>query len=133
MHIVWYTGHCRIIDLDLHYNAMSWGKLKIQYMTYYIAFHTKFDHKMHYYEVKFIICDLYVTFNFKCHPTSARPRNFRIIQQNCTGPVRKSFLRKSVKIGNKQQQLCTEMRGNQIWLRFGLNWLLNLILTAVKM
>ena len=29
MHIAWYAGHCRIIDLDLHYNAMYWGKLKL--------------------------------------------------------------------------------------------------------
>ena len=38
------------------------------------------------YEVKFIICVLstFVYVTFKCHPTSARPRNFRRIPQNCT-------------------------------------------------
>ena len=39
------------------------------------------------------------------------------------------ILRKSV----KKNPVLPEMCGNQIWLRSGLNWLFNLILTAVKM
>ena len=39
------------------------------------------------------------------------------------------IVRKSV----KKNSVLPEMCGNQIWLRSGLNWLFNLILTAVKM
>ena len=58
--VLWYAGNCRIIDLDLHYNAITMPYLiEIKYMTYYI-----------------------MILRFK--PTSAQPRNFRIIPQNCT-------------------------------------------------
>ena len=63
----------------------------MKYMTYYIAFHTKFDHKMHSYEVKFLICVLYVT--FKCHPTSARPRNSAELYGNLFCGIRRNSLK----------------------------------------
>ena len=57
-------------------------------MTYYIVFHTKFDHEMHYLWGKITyIC------TFKCHPTSAQPRNFRRIPQNSTGIFSAEFLK----------------------------------------
>ena len=120
------------MPLQCNYNAMCWGKLKLNIWLTILCFIPNLIIRCTIYEVKFRICVLYVT--FKCHPTPAKkfPYNSAELYGNFrTFPQNDKLVRKSVK---KNSVHCTEMCGNQIWLRSGLNWLLHfLILTAVKM
>ena len=146
-------------------------------MTYYIAFHTKFDHKMHYLWSKmYYMCPIYMWPSnvIQLQPGQEISVEFRRTERkyflqnsvefpkrigmifpyistefphistetvNFYGNVRKSEgkaslygnVRNSTEIGEKNNSELPEMCGNQIWLRSGLNWLFNLILTAVKM
>ena len=177
MHIAWYAGHCRIIDLDLHYNAMYWGKLRLNIWLTILRFIPNLIIRCTIYEVEFILimCPIYM---WPSNVIQLQPGQ-EISVEFCR-TVRKSFLQNSVEFpkrigtifpyistefphisterkffmemyGNQRgKHLCTEMCGivrksvkknsvlpemcgNQIWLRSGLNWLFNLILTAVKM
>ena len=72
MHILWYAGHCRIIDLVLYYKIwqchtrlMSRGKLKFNIWLTILCFIPNLIIRS---KVKFLICVLYGI--FKCHPRS---------------------------------------------------------------
>ena len=133
MHIAWYAGHCRIIDLDLHYNAMYWGKLKLNIWLTILRFIPNLIIRGTIYEVKFIICvpsicDLQMSSNFS--PAKKFPWNsaelygnlFCRILWNSRKELERYFRTFPLNFRTFQQNgkilwKCTEIRGESISVR----------------
>ena len=130
MHIAWYADNCRIIDLDLHYNAMYWGKLKLNIWLTILRFIPNLIIRCTIYEVKFIICvlsicDLQMSSNFS--PAKKFPYNsaelygnlFCRILWNSRKELERYFRTFPLNFRTFQQNgkilwKCTEIRGESI-------------------